>query len=283
MTTARLLFERAAYAIIGTALLSSLSSVRAQDGPHKVYLIGDGVSEPSLQPVEFTPPDTGRCTSSASGKVSLSMVVDENGHPRNIMFIKPRADDLDKLALKVVEADRFVPAMKDGAPVAVGQSVEVNLKACVAQQDDGAGQTKTVLRIVSVPKQKFKNDERLQGEIQFAPEESVPKTHGNNISRTSKVGGHVSAPVLLVAPDAEYTDLARIKGIDAICLIGLTVDQYGIPYNLHILKPANYGLDHNALIAVSRYRFKPAMKNTEPVPVLITIEVNFRLLKKVPM
>jgi periplasmic protein TonB len=37
------------------------------------------------------------------------------------------------------------------------------------------------------------------------------------------------------------------------------------------------GPDENALEAVLRYRFKPAMKGGKPVPVLITIAVNFRL------
>jgi periplasmic protein TonB len=37
------------------------------------------------------------------------------------------------------------------------------------------------------------------------------------------------------------------------------------------------GLDEKALEAVLRYRFKPAMKGGKPVPVLITIAVNFRL------
>ncbi len=42
--------------------------------------------------------------------------------------------------------------------------------------------------------------------------------------------------------------------------------------------PLGYGLDENAVGAVNRYRFKPAMKaGLEPVPVQITVEVNFRL------
>jgi len=38
------------------------------------------------------------------------------------------------------------------------------------------------------------------------------------------------------------------------------------------------GLDQKALEAVRKYRFKPAMKDGKtPVPVMITVEVNFRL------
>ncbi len=38
------------------------------------------------------------------------------------------------------------------------------------------------------------------------------------------------------------------------------------------------GLNEEALEAVGKYRFKPAMKDGEtPVPVMVTIAVNFRL------
>jgi TonB family protein len=39
-------------------------------------------------------------------------------------------------------------------------------------------------------------------------------------------------------------------------------------------------LDQKALEAVRKYRFKPAMKAGVPVPVMITVEVNFRLYER---
>jgi protein TonB len=35
-------------------------------------------------------------------------------------------------------------------------------------------------------------------------------------------------------------------------------------------------LSEKAIEAVSRYRFKPAMKDGKPVPVMVNVEVNFR-------
>jgi TonB family protein len=37
------------------------------------------------------------------------------------------------------------------------------------------------------------------------------------------------------------------------------------------------GLDDKAIEAARKYRFKPAMKDGQPVPYRITLEMNFRL------
>jgi TonB family protein len=91
----------------------------------------------------------------------------------------------------------------------------------------------------------------------------------------------MSAPVPLLQPQAEYSDYARKKGISGICLLGLIVDANGMPQNIHVIKSLEPSLDQNAIEAVKKYRFKPAIKDgTVPVPVVVNIEVNFRLYKK---
>jgi TonB family protein len=44
-----------------------------------------------------------------------------------------------------------------------------------------------------------------------------------------------------------------------------------------VARTLGYGLDEKALEAIRKYHFKPAMKGKAPVPVMITVEVNFRL------
>ncbi len=92
------------------------------------------------------------------------------------------------------------------------------------------------------------------------------------------VGGGISAPIPIFQPEAEFSDEARRAKYQGVCLISMIVDAQGNPQNPRVIRPLGMGLDEKALEAVRKYKFKPAMKNgTTPVPVMVTVEVNFRL------
>jgi periplasmic protein TonB len=56
------------------------------------------------------------------------------------------------------------------------------------------------------------------------------------------------------------------------------VDANGHPQDLKVMRALGLGLDQKAIEAVEKWTFKPGMKDGKPVPVIATIEVNFRLL-----
>ena len=93
-----------------------------------------------------------------------------------------------------------------------------------------------------------------------------------------RVGGGVSAPVALNQVEAEFSDEARRAKYQGVCLITLIVDAQGNPQDPKVSRALGMGLDEKALEAVRKYKFKPALKDGHtPVPVMITVEVNFRL------
>jgi periplasmic protein TonB len=105
-----------------------------------------------------------------------------------------------------------------------------------------------------------------------------PGTGGNTGGGLYHVGGGVSAPVPLNSVEAEFSDEARRAKYQGVCLISLIVDAQGNPQNPRVLRALGMGLDEKALEAVRKYKFKPAYKQgVGPVPVMITVEVNFRL------
>jgi TonB family protein len=105
-----------------------------------------------------------------------------------------------------------------------------------------------------------------------------PGYGGNTGGGLYHVGGGVSAPVALNSVEAEFSDEARRAKYQGVCLISLIVDAQGNPQNPRVIRTLGMGLDEKALEAVRKYKFRPAMKDGKtPVPVMITVEVNFRL------
>jgi len=93
-----------------------------------------------------------------------------------------------------------------------------------------------------------------------------------------RIGGGVSAPTVLSKVEPEYSEEARKAKWQGTVVLQLVVDDQGRPQGLKVLRSLGLGLDQKAIEAVEKWRFKPGMKDGKAVPVMATIEVNFRLL-----
>lgn len=103
-------------------------------------------------------------------------------------------------------------------------------------------------------------------------------TGGNTGGGLYRVGGSVSVPVVLHSVDPEFSDEARRAKYQGVCLISLIVDAQGNPQDIRVARVLGMGLDEKAIEAVKQFKFKPAMKDGKtPVPVRMTIEINFHL------
>jgi protein TonB len=58
----------------------------------------------------------------------VSMVVDENGNPQNVRVIRGVGMGLDEKARDAARLYKFRPALKDGKPVKVLISLEINFQ-----------------------------------------------------------------------------------------------------------------------------------------------------------
>jgi TonB family protein len=93
-----------------------------------------------------------------------------------------------------------------------------------------------------------------------------------------RVGGGVSAPVLVFKVEPEYSEEARKAKFQGTVVLYVVVDDKGMPRELRVVRPLGLGLDEKAIEAVQKWRFKPGFKDGKAVPVAATVEVNFRLL-----
>ncbi len=57
----------------------------------------------------------------------------------------------------------------------------------------------------------------------------------------------------------------------------MVVGPDGRVHDLRVYRSLGMGLDEKAAEAVKTWRFEPARKDGQPVPVQINVEVNFRL------
>src|SRR5580704_12539553 len=92
-----------------------------------------------------------------------------------------------------------------------------------------------------------------------------------------RVGGGVSAPKALYAPDPEYSEEARKAKYQGTVVLWLVVDASGRPQQIRIQRALGMGLDEKAIEAVKQWKFDPARRDGQAVPVMINVEVNFRL------
>jgi TonB family protein len=253
------------------------SSAGATPVQTNVYSPGPDVTAPELLPFNVTINPPKSCKQKMDGTVGLFLLVDETGMPRDVMFLKPLANDLDRLALQVVGADRFKPGTHEGKPVVVEQSLQVGIKGCVEETVDSAGKKSLQLRVRALPEQELGTPAGpLSKAITLSPDTGAKDAQADT-THPAHVGAGVSPPVPLNTVVAQYTQEARRTKINGYCLVSVTVDAHGMPQSLRIIKSLDPGLDQNALIAAGKYRFMPAMKKGTPVPVMITVEVNFRL------
>jgi protein TonB len=93
-----------------------------------------------------------------------------------------------------------------------------------------------------------------------------------------RVGGGVSAPVVLYKVEPEYSEEARKAKYAGTVVLELIVDVAGKAQNIKVTRSLGLGLDENAIQAVNQWKFRPGYRNGRPVPVIATIEVYFRLL-----
>jgi TonB family protein len=92
-----------------------------------------------------------------------------------------------------------------------------------------------------------------------------------------KVGGGVSAPKAIFAPDPEYSEEARKAKYQGVCVLSLIVGPDGKPRDIHVARSLGLGLDEKAIQAVNQWKFDPAQKDGKAVAVMINVEVQFRL------
>jgi TonB family protein len=215
-----------------------------------VRLDDAGVTAPELVPATLKTDQVPHCRK-WDGTVLLSVVIDPSGQAREIYFLRPTGNDLDKEALEIAAHDRFKPGSLNGAPVAVGLALQVKMEFCVEPVTADA------------------NMGNFSAKLRSQPEQTIRPLSKDHDSSVPVLG---LKPNKGVMPPVPLNDLEPLNG-NAECVVSVLIDEHGMPEDLKIVKSVNAEFDRAALTAVSHERYKPAIK--DGVPIAVRIERTF--------
>jgi len=92
-----------------------------------------------------------------------------------------------------------------------------------------------------------------------------------------RAGPGGTVPSCIYCPSPQYSDAARKVKFAGTVILDVTVTEDGRATDISVLKGIPFGLNEQAIRAVSEWTFKPASSGDRPVAVRVPIETSFRL------
>jgi len=106
---------------------------------------------------------------------------------------------------------------------------------------------------------------------------TFPAPRELQFSEVFQVGDGIAPPKAIFTPSPEYSKEARAVNYQGVCVLSLIVGPDGMPYNIRVSRPLDFGLNEKAIDCVKKWRFAPSTKDGKPVAVAVNVEVTFRL------
>jgi TonB family protein len=82
---------------------------------------------------------------------------------------------------------------------------------------------------------------------------------------------------LLTSFEPDSNDFAQAAGVAGMALYHTVIGPDGKPGEIAVARPIGFGLDENAVAAIRKAKFSPAVKDGKPVPVMLDLVVQFRI------
>ena len=91
-----------------------------------------------------------------------------------------------------------------------------------------------------------------------------------------RVGGNIKPPTKIRDQTPLYPDIAKQARVQGIVILEAIIDPNGNVTNVRVLRSIPL-LDQSAIDAVRRWKYEPTLLNGVPVPIVMTVTVNFSL------
>lgn len=103
------------------------------------------------------------------------------------------------------------------------------------------------------------------------------KERGEQAEPLDHLGPGVTPPRATYSPDPEYDDASRRAKLSGSVVLSIVVTKEGNVGDPKIVQSLSPNLDKQAVKAVSKWKFTPAMRDGKPIAVQIKVEVTFRI------
>ncbi|GMV20615.1 MAG: hypothetical protein AMXMBFR57_05640 [Acidimicrobiia bacterium] len=249
--------------VVGMAPLAALRAGAADttvtpSAPQDPVRVGSGIREPiKIKHVAPKYPQEA-LESKVQGIVIIEALISANGDVVDTKVIRPVAL-LSEAAEEAVRQWRYLPTELNGQRVPVIITVTVSFRL----DPDGTPLPEPL---------PVKPAEDTTGDSPLATREMT----WNPGDPPVRIGGQIKEPrkVKNVAP--VYPAEAQSANVQGIVILEIHIDQDGRVTDARIVRPVAL-LDQAALDAVLQWEFEPTLLNGQPVPVIMTVTVNFTL------
>lgn len=147
-----------------------------------------------------------------------------------------------------------------GAPVVAPTTIGVESGVIFEQGDVATGGIESIAGVIDV------------GQLTVeAPPPVAPGPSG-----PIKIGGIIKAPTRTRYVPPQYPDIARSARVEGVVIIEAIIGSDGKVEQARVLRSKPF-LDEAALAAVKAWEYTPTLLNDRPVPVIMTVTVQFSL------
>lgn len=182
--------------------------------------------------------------SRVTGTVVAEVMIDGQGNVADAKILRSVAG-LDQAALDAVRQWRYAPTTLNGRPVPVMATVSVNF-SLADQSAPALAQDPAQWPLL------------IDGKMPL------------------RIGGNIPPPERTKYVTPAYPQDAKDAGVSGIVIMEIVVDGDGKVAGSHLLRSVPL-LDQAAVDAVMAWEYAPVLLNGNPVPVLMTVTVNFTL------
>jgi TonB family protein len=115
------------------------------------------------------------------------------------------------------------------------------------------------------------------GDVVFGIPEGPPSPYGLSGDGPIRLTGGVTPPEKIYYPSPRYTEEGRQARITGVVILEAVIDAEGNVVHVDVLKGLPMGLTESAVETAKQWKFRPAMRDGEPVAVFLNLTIRFSL------